>query len=758
MQNYFQQTPLQVLERRLKDMTMISSIKIKKSSSNFATAKKIFESLVHEHMDDENYKNQVLAYWYIFADSKTTAKLMVELVEQGYKINDKHRSFFDNLLTWRFDTVIPDAKEAWNIYKTTKSLVSEKARFKLLLHYLILRSQFFDKNIKHTQPILSRAELMTRKAKDIAKALFSIHRDMFLNIDPKNIVIKYCRNDEDEEVKKFLGRYNDLSQEVAQSIILDESPQNKSLQLWESVAQHLLDFNDLFGYWSIYMGIKNSDFGGKKSGRIKLKKFPELAVYRIYCNTKNKKLKTIENKKTSTNAFIPSVSQEGSRLLGLFEHADKKVVGLFNVLQGLIDPFLDEFNQIKTYLVNHKLNEQKKKLTKQHFELYHYFSNIPYNKSPQKTTKLLFLRAKATNKSKKGQNTFKLAEHWDTIDLFNWLENRGKKDLVEKLIECNINDGPTFLEKFVFASSNEFIGIEPEIFSVFTDYKKWAEEQGEDPIGKFDKDQQFPVDLFRYPESSFYWIMWLRNQGLNELINSFFKQSVNSVKNFISIRSRVDNYKEFYRNLGVDRKKLINKLEHLKKLWDIYQTHHNAKIAQWSLHELESVIYGFGLNHLIPLIKKNKVWCTDRIFALLYFYQNFNCKKFCKLNYNEDWVFKIFDSLSDEYKKINIDEQLKIKNKYTSWLHLIKILDSIGAKNSLPKFYKNNLFTMENLRSKIISKNQYLNDNFQMLTKSMISSSSQNNYKSYLEQARTSMSFLGLSQPQIEELLKLLNP
>jgi hypothetical protein len=774
IKNIEKKTPIELLEERLKDKRKTSTIKNPRSSANYATARNIFKSLVKKHMNDDSIKDQILKYWYLFADSQITSELMVtELIEQKYRINEKDKNFFDALLTWEYDTVLVTPNEAWEIYRSTKPLISKKKCFMFLLHYLILRSKSFEREQSNLKPNLSQKQLIKRKPRDVAKALYSIHRDMFLNINPTSFVISSCRNDKGEELEKFLARYEYLSQEVARSILLDLSPKTDSLPFWGAVAKHLLKFNDLFGYWAVSMGITDNEIYDKNGNKIKVKKFKQFTSYKDYVAIKNKKLAKLKNKnnnsklskisglnkKSIKTGLIPATVKESAHLLSSFENIKKDVNNLFNPssgqLKNVIDPFIEEINKIREHLNESKLDDEKRETSSYPLDLYLYFKDIPYGKST-KTTKLLSLRSKTEKKKRTNvQDTFKLAEHWNTYDLYLWIESLDRQGFIDEIVKMNIDDGAAFLEKFAFFSCNsKSINDSEKLSQIFLDYEGWALRQKKDPLGKLDKDNQYPIDIFKYPENSFHWIMWLRNQGIT--VMPFMKHGVINAKIFISIRSRVSGKNNYYKKLEIEDDKVIKKLEHLKDLWKLHQESKKIKMISWEMINFETAIYSLGLSNLIPLIKKDKIWDIDKILALFYVYQKFGSRKFTKLKYGNA-ISLVFNELAKNHDlvmplegKNNKDLQVKnnennsANNNCNSWLFLIKVLIKIGAVDRWMQFYKNNLFSMQDIQSKFSPERVY--------TKSMIYFKEQPNI--FNEQTKTSLSFLGLTVAQSNALIK----
>jgi hypothetical protein len=162
-------------------------------------------------------------------------------------------------------------------------------------------------NAPKDQTIISLEEVMTREPADIAMALYSVHRNLFLALDPEKIAEKYIQAGlgsnagSDAKLQNFLIRIDKLANLVVSSS--KNATPDAAAETWMHVAAELLSRNDLFGYMSVYAGVSRLGYTDRSE-------LPNVLISRIYVMEKKKRLK---------QGMIPTIVNEGGCLQGYVE-------------------------------------------------------------------------------------------------------------------------------------------------------------------------------------------------------------------------------------------------------------------------------------------------------------------------------------------------------------------------------------------------------------------------------------------------------
>jgi hypothetical protein len=699
--NTMNKNVLVLLEERIKNIKYI-----KKYLPNQFCNLKLVKSLLILALEDDNIASKIQPLWYVFANFFYTTKAIQELAQNGYSFKDENKkAFLKKIITWDLDVVLPSPQDAYENYERIANIISEEDRFMILLRYLVLYQKKQHQDDNHIKNFnISIWEIVKKKPRDIAKAIYTVHRDLFLKIDPRMIVIRFCRNDKDIHLSRLIDRLDPFAALIGISIIKAEKLQ-ETFKFWVQVAKKLLDLNDLFGTWAITYGLGKVALAKfiSEENLSEYKKLPDLSWYATYNNIKNQKLSV---------GVISIITLDYPWLISCFQEIISNPKNILksdnNNLSKMIANLSQEFyqNKEKIELQNMKISKRK-----QHEEIHNFFSAFLYDNSTKNMVSIDALRLLILNKNNCPVINKNLpgAEYWNTNDLYDWLLNQNLTKHIHALANAGIVDGPSFLLNYVISKTTErFNEIDkdllPSLLVVFLCYDAWCKINKSEPLANLMHENQFPVNIVSNLNNSFQWIMWLRNNGMKNIIEPLFNHRLDNFASFILERSKSDR-KQLYSKLGIQIL-YQHQLENVKTLYELAANPFPC-IGQWSLMTFKTWLFKTGLTHCIPKIKEANLWKIDRLVSLFYFYQKFGPKKFNDAFSDNQWIGAIFSLLSEEYdikKSVNSISFKKVNTgKKDDWFYLIKYLLKRGMINCLLPLYKNKIFTLNDLNVKIES-------------------------------------------------------
>lgn len=711
IKNTAQKTPVDILESRLKELAGDDQPSAPRVSHKTHLAKKLYDLA----LTDIDFRNALAAKWYLFADSKTTARIIEQdlnsqqnsLIDNGpQQDEEKNRArlaILDGLIRWDLDIYLPKPREAYDLYMRVKSCLPQKARFWMLLNYLTYFYQAKDKLADNVNPQNVNIEhIRSHEPKVLAAAIFDVHRDLFLNLQAKYIAIKYCRGDTQTDLGQFLDRFRRLNNLVSYSIVKKPNQAADEVKYWKKVANKLLKLGDLFGAWGIITGLRTHQVS--KIINIDFSEIIDLDKYNIYVSTKNEKL-------SSNEPIIPSIIKEGSRLFSFFEGigllAPNEIFDLDKGnLSGAIDIFILDFTAMQKRL--RELTPPKKKN-----DLYDYFYHLADYKVEENAVELLLLHSTRTLPVRNFKPVPSIgAEYWDPSDLYEWINSENLHSFTKTLIKHKITDGRTFLEQYVKARSHLYRQTHNDLHAIFSIYDSWCSVNNKKALGDFPLCHLFPVNLWENQQSNFYWVMWLRNKGLSSYIQLLLKHNMDNFISFFNARQNAKDKDDFYRDISINNASDIYKFEHLKDVFMALDDRPDD-ILQWQLIDVEAWLFQYGFSYLIPLIKDDNAWSSDSFLALFYFFQAFHLPALERAGINIKWAEPIFNALNSHYSMVSIlanslpiekDIDLVNKSQKKSRLFFIQLLENMNAIDLLPTLYNDKKYTLSDLKSLLISK------------------------------------------------------
>lgn len=704
--SHLKKTPVTILEDQLRDLAGPSIPTMPERTRRFHAIKKKFLKT----LEDRSIKAHYASIWYLFADGYTTTTLVemyepqitndhstAELITErspfdSQSIEQKKIDLFpylDALANWELDLDLPEPPEALDRYMRLKHLLSEKAAFNMLLKYFILRKETlrFAKSPGHR---ISFHGVEGYSPDEVAKAIYAVHYDQFLALNPRHVAIKSARGEESTASTRFFRGMDRLSNLVAHSIAISNKPATL-FKFWRSVAEKSLAMNNLFATFSIYSGLSSRPVS-LRVPHAKLGDLPNLQRNRDYCEFRQK----------ITDPVIPTVIHDFQRLKTFFESKDT----WGGMLVGAGD---NKFTEVLRTIFRELVDDQTKlrsippvQASKQ---LYQYFSHIPLHESDQHAAHLWALRLERTKDHLSAATEMEPAEYWDTERFAAWLNTvEFKVEYTKDLVELGIIDGPTFLENYALAhyASDGSKLEDHKLAHLFLLYNGWLVPKKLKALTNLSRDHQFPVDLWANPQSTFQWIMWLRNNRLADTaLPTLLRNNVTTFASFIHLHQQ--SASNHFENMALD-KKAFSEIKHMAKLY-VKREQQPSDMSKWQKPHLEMWLHENRLSHYIPSIKHDKVWRCHKVLSFLYVIKKFGAKARESLGRRYPWINRLSEHLPSDFVELIEQSAQQIGDadgiSDQSYLNFIKVLVHVEATESILAFYKDEIYNFSQLKSRL---------------------------------------------------------
>lgn len=616
-------------------------------------------------LSEQDKLQQIIPHWHLFANSATTADLLDSLHSSKKSLV---KNFLPLLVDWKLDSEVPSPEQALEIYQKSIKFLNDKQKFTMLMTYLYLwtqKTQFHHFQQKVINSIRPEA-LLEYKANRVAETIFYIDKKDYITLPPKTILMKYSQGEINPQLENFLSRTDTLRNFVALSIVTAKS-KKKMLNFWRKVSIRLEKLGDFFGLQAVRAGLYSTSVTrliateDACSQTIDVSNFKQYSAAKIY---------------RSESGFIPSIIIEGGQFQKYFQ--DASFEELFSDTMLSLDAntnrFLSEFKRAKNALkaaVDQEVNLDH--------NLLNFFTDLPLEKG---SDELFSLSQRHEYSATKTLNKY-FAENWDTTDFFWWWKTYEPGISINQLIELKIVDGPALIESLAFHKAYPKQKKSEALRNLFTKYKLYCMGKAAMPLGR-PQNEIFEDRIMSYPQSSFRWIMWLRNQGLQREIPALLAKGIVNFETFIVRKQQKGVFSSF-------SMESVNILENLFQIYELSQKlpHPN----EWVLKDLESWLFSKGFNHLTPLINKDIRKKLHRFLAFGYFLKH-NPGGGDLLPNNNNWIYQVFEHFNQEYDIDALISSGSIKKSKKSYLFFITTLTKLAMERRLVNFYENKVHSV----------------------------------------------------------------
>lgn len=620
-------------------------------------------------LPDPDKLEKLVSSWHLFANSAITADIL-DSIDNSQKSSLKN--FLPLLIHWKLDSDVPSPDQALEIFQKSSKFLDDKQKLLMLMTYLYSWSaktqitNFQQKVINFIHP----DALLQYKANRVAEAIFYIDKEDFLTLPLHTMLMKFSRGEINPQLENFLARINSLKNFVALSIVTAKS-EKKMLRFWQKVSIRLEELGDFFALQAVRPGIGSLSVERLIRTEDALSKTTDVSHFKQYSPAKAKRARS---------GFIPSIIIEGGQFKKYFEDAT------YDELFSESDLSLDS-NSARLLLEFEQAREALTATIDQARDLDHnlrdFFRNLPLEEG---TSELFSLRRHHEHSKLEALNNY-FAENWDTREFFWWWKTYEPKITIHELSELNIIDGPSLIESYAFHKAYPNEKKSDSLRHLFEKYELYCIGKAAMPLGR-PQVEIFEDALMVYSQSSFHWIMWLRNHGLQAEIPALLADGIVNFEAFIEWKLR----KGLFSSFAIES---VNILENLFQIYELSQK--LPPLNEWGQRHLESWLFSKGLNHLTPLIFKDTKKKLNRFLAYGYFLKH-NPGQGELLPNSNNWIYKVFDCVHHEFNVDDLMASGTIKRSKNSYLYFIATLITLKMEKRLVNFYRKNIHSVSELK------------------------------------------------------------
>lgn len=559
------------IERLTNNITFLAQIQPSMEMPSKILEQKLERNLI-KFSDDPMLRPQIQHRLRSFSYGKVTARVVSE---RGKHLNGLE-SILTSLVNWEGDVELPPPQDALATYYNIKNKLDDGQKFIMLYDYLQKYHWMLSqkRNEIYNEPCLTNESFLQLSPHDVARTIYEMNLKNFI-ATPADCFGAHCITKQTaRNLATLLSLLEKLPGFVSYTIISAKHPK-KVTKFWMSVYTELFELGDFHGVHCISAGFhKIEDYIAPKG-------IVNFGFRKDYANA-------IQERKG--RPYIPAIAKETGEFIGrseawqISDYVDQDSSFSLNTFEKSIAKLQQQFG--KALSIQPKRNIED------------FLTNLDTDYGKRASFLMIGTFQKVPNTQ---------VENWDDLALRGWINQYGFKfKQLRELTQMGIYDGPSLLESYVFMRSRQ-----ETLPLILQKYQDFCKEHSIHPLANRKKSPIFQDELLLHPDSSFHWIMWLRNKNLRTSIIPLFKQNIINLRSFVEAKNGVT----FFNFL---KEKAQQKLT---ELYSLYERSKELKkdLTTWTYLDIEAWLFAHGLEHLEPVVRKSTRKKPNRFFALLYF-------------------------------------------------------------------------------------------------------------------------------------------